>query len=169
MAAAECRPKPYSGIGTRMSPAEAYLAAGLLWLLACLGVARFVMTRAPVWLAFAGVGLVCLAVLGGLWYQDWRRQTALAERPLVIVTADVMLKSGNGDRAAAESIFNFCSERLAYFKAPGWIWFTDSLPTTGTQKIQKHAIFPSTADPRTLQGMIDLQLMGAIPLVQSQK
>ena len=73
------------------------------------------------------------------------------------VLACVVLKSGKGDRKAAESIFNFCSESLAYFKAPGWIWFADSLPTTGTQKIQKHAIFPSTTDPRTLQGMIDLR------------
>ena len=73
------------------------------------------------------------------------------------VLACVVLKSGNGDRAVAQSIFDFCNERLAYFKAPGWIWFADSLPTTGTQKIQKHAIFPSAADPRTLQGMIDLR------------
>jgi hypothetical protein len=95
--AAECRPRPPGGVGTRMSPGEAYLAAGLFWLVACLGVARFAMTRAPLWLAVAGVGLVCLAVLGGLWYQDWRRQTAEAERPLVIVTADAALKTGNGD------------------------------------------------------------------------
>ena len=42
------------------------------------------------------------------------------------VLACVVLKSGKGDHEAAESIFNFCSERLAYFKAPGWIWFADS-------------------------------------------
>lgn len=95
--AAQCRPTPPGGIGTRMSPAEAYLAAGLLWLLASLGVARFAMTRAPVWLGFTGVGVVCLAVLGGLWCQDWRRQTAAEARPVVIVTADAMLKAGNGD------------------------------------------------------------------------
>jgi acyl-CoA synthetase (AMP-forming)/AMP-acid ligase II len=73
------------------------------------------------------------------------------------VLACVVLKSGKGDLEAAQSIFNFCSDRLAYFKAPGWIWFADCLPTTGTQKIQKHAIFPSTTDPRTLAGMIDLR------------
>jgi len=73
------------------------------------------------------------------------------------VLACVVLKSGRGDRDAAEDIFRFCNEHLAYFKPPGWIWFTDALPTTGTQKIQKHMIFPSTTDPRTLARMIDLR------------
>jgi crotonobetaine/carnitine-CoA ligase len=73
------------------------------------------------------------------------------------VLACIVPKGGAGDRATAESIFRFCHERLAYYKAPGWIWFTDVLPTTGTQKIQKHAIFPSVADPRTVAGMIDLR------------
>jgi crotonobetaine/carnitine-CoA ligase len=73
------------------------------------------------------------------------------------VLACIVPKGGAGDRDTAESIFRFCHERLAYYKAPGWIWFTDTLPTTGTQKIQKHAIFPSAADPRTVAGMIDLR------------
>src|SRR5690242_6050745 len=33
--AAQCRPRPAGGIASRMSPAEAYLAAGLFWVLAC--------------------------------------------------------------------------------------------------------------------------------------
>jgi crotonobetaine/carnitine-CoA ligase len=37
------------------------------------------------------------------------------------------------------------------------IYFTDALPTTGTQKIQKHQIFPAGADPRVLPGMFDLR------------
>jgi crotonobetaine/carnitine-CoA ligase len=73
------------------------------------------------------------------------------------VLACIVLKSGPGGRGAAEDIVRFCNERLAYFKAPGWIWFTDALPTTGTQKIQKHLIFPLTTDPRTMNGMIDLR------------
>ena len=95
--AAQCRPKPAGGISSRMAPAEAFLAAGLFWLLACLGVARFAMTRVPGWLMFTAIGLVCLAVLGGLWWQDWRRQTAQRDRPLVIVTNDAALKTGNGE------------------------------------------------------------------------
>jgi acyl-coenzyme A synthetase/AMP-(fatty) acid ligase len=57
----------------------------------------------------------------------------------------------------AEMLFDHCHARLAYFKAPGWIYFTDTLPTTGTQKIQKHQIFPAGTDPRRLPGMFDLR------------
>lgn len=73
------------------------------------------------------------------------------------VLACIVLKTGRGDRDTAQGIFGFCNERLAYFKAPGWIWFTDALPVTGTQKIQKHMIFPSASDPRAIEGMIDLR------------
>jgi hypothetical protein len=95
--AALCRPRPVATIGTRMSPAEAYLAAGTLWLLTCLGVVRFAMARAWLWLGFAGVWLAGLLLLGGLWFQDWRQQTRLAEKPLVIVKDDATLRKGNGD------------------------------------------------------------------------
>lgn len=73
------------------------------------------------------------------------------------VLACVVPKGAPGDLAAARALFDFCNERLAYYKAPGWIWFTDKLPTTGTQKIQKHEIFPGGADPRRLEGIIDLR------------
>jgi acyl-CoA synthetase (AMP-forming)/AMP-acid ligase II len=59
--------------------------------------------------------------------------------------------------ALAQSIFTHCMGELAYFKAPGWIWFTDSIPTTGTQKIQKHQLFPLGADICAQPGMIDLR------------
>ncbi|MNW19491.1 hypothetical protein D3C71_2195090 [compost metagenome] len=48
---------------------------------------------------------------------------------------------------------------MAYYKAPGWIWFTPQIPTTGTQKIQKHAIFARGADPRQAPGMLDLRTL----------
>jgi acyl-CoA synthetase (AMP-forming)/AMP-acid ligase II len=73
------------------------------------------------------------------------------------VLACIVLKAGQGDRGTAEDIFEFCHQRLAYYKAPGWIWFTETLPTTGTQKIQKHTIFPPGVDPRTLPATIDLR------------
>jgi len=57
----------------------------------------------------------------------------------------------------AREIFDFCHSKLAYYKSPGWIWFTAEIPTTGTQKIQKHRIFEQGVDPRTLQGMQDLR------------
>ena len=58
---------------------------------------------------------------------------------------------------AAEALFRHCYERLAYYKAPGWIHIVDSLPTTGTQKIQKHTIYPAGTDPRSVAGIIDLR------------
>ena len=95
--AAQCRPRPRGTVGTRMSPADAYLAAGLLWLLVSLGVARFAMTRAGGWLAFAGFWLACLGLLGGLWWQDWRHHSRDEARPLVVVKDDVLLRKGNAD------------------------------------------------------------------------
>ena len=73
------------------------------------------------------------------------------------VLACIVTHSGASDRAAADALFDYCNKRLAYYKAPGWVWFAETLPTTGTQKIQKHVIFPDHADPREAPGMIDLR------------
>jgi acyl-coenzyme A synthetase/AMP-(fatty) acid ligase len=73
------------------------------------------------------------------------------------VLACIVLRSGTGDPATAEALFRYCHERLAYYKAPGWLWFAESLPVTGSQKIQKHIIFPGLADPRAAPGMYDLR------------
>jgi crotonobetaine/carnitine-CoA ligase len=47
----------------------------------------------------------------------------------------------------ARSICEFAVERLAYFKAPGWVAFLAALPTTSTQKLRKSAIFPPDHHP----------------------
>ena len=59
--------------------------------------------------------------------------------------------------ALAERLFDWCLERLAYFKAPGWFVFVASLPTTGTQKVQKTQIFPRGEDPRRHAGALDFR------------
>lgn len=46
------------------------------------------------------------------------------------------------DRALALALHQFAAEQLAYYKPPGWVYFVDELPITGTQKVQKHRIFP---------------------------
>ncbi len=61
------------------------------------------------------------------------------------------------DAALADALFAWSRERLAYFKAPGWLLFVDSLPTTGTQKVQKTKIFADGEDPRQRAGAIDLR------------
>ena len=57
----------------------------------------------------------------------------------------------------AERLAAHCLERLAYFKAPGWVLFVERLPTTGTQKVQKAQIFPRGEDPRARPGVLDLR------------
>ena len=61
------------------------------------------------------------------------------------------------DAAQAEKLFAWCYERLAYYKAPGWLLFLDALPTTGTQKVQKQLIFAAGEDPRARPGVFDLR------------
>ncbi len=46
------------------------------------------------------------------------------------------------DRTLALALHEFAAQRLAYYKPPGWIYFVDALPITGTQKVQKHRLFP---------------------------
>jgi hypothetical protein len=93
--AAECRPVPVATIGRRMSPGEAWLIAGALWLAACAAVARFAMTRAPGWLAVAGLCAAAVAALGFLWVQDRRERQRESEHPLVVVARDAVLRKGN--------------------------------------------------------------------------
>lgn len=61
------------------------------------------------------------------------------------------------DEALVRELFDHCDTNLAYFKAPGWMWFTDEIPTTGTQKVQKHQLFAGDTDPRLVAGMMDLR------------
>jgi crotonobetaine/carnitine-CoA ligase len=77
------------------------------------------------------------------------------------VLACVVLKQESNQQTAdtARALFDFCHANLAYYKAPGWLWFAAEIPTTGTQKIQKHRIFPEGQDPRTLPGMHDLRAL----------
>jgi crotonobetaine/carnitine-CoA ligase len=73
------------------------------------------------------------------------------------VLACVVLKRPAPAAEAGDALFRHCYDHLAYYKAPGWIHIVPSLPTTGTQKIQKHVIYPGGADPRTAPGIIDLR------------
>jgi len=78
------------------------------------------------------------------------------------VLACIVLKPGcaapaGPDDAMVRELFDHCDANLAYFKAPGWMWFTDEIPTTGTQKVQKHQLFAADTDPRTVAGMMDLR------------
>lgn len=54
------------------------------------------------------------------------------------VFACVKLRDGEAATAAtAQAITDWAMEELAYYKAPGWIAFVDTLPVTATQKLQR--------------------------------
>jgi crotonobetaine/carnitine-CoA ligase len=57
----------------------------------------------------------------------------------------------------ANDVFEWANRRLAYYKAPGWLLFLDTLPTTGTQKVQKTQIFAPGTDPRAQRRVIDFR------------
>ncbi len=59
--------------------------------------------------------------------------------------------------AFAAELLEWTASQLAYFKAPGYVLFVESLPTTSSQKVHKLRIFPQGTDPRTVPGVIDLR------------
>ena len=59
----------------------------------------------------------------------------------------------------ARELFDFTFQRLAYFKAPGWLLFVDTLPVTGTQKVVKHKIFAEGVDPTLEEGVYDFRTL----------
>ena len=61
------------------------------------------------------------------------------------------------NRSTAEALQDLCLERLAYYKAPGYLLFVDTLPVTGTQKVRKVGLFPPGADPRAAADCLDLR------------
>ncbi len=69
----------------------------------------------------------------------------------------VPMPGATRNAALADDIFAWANARLAYYKSPGWILFLDTLPTTGTQKVQKAQIFAADVDPRQQPGVFDLR------------
>jgi crotonobetaine/carnitine-CoA ligase len=73
--------------------------------------------------------------------------------------------------ALAAELFDWCYERMAYFKAPGWVLFVDSLPMGTSAKVQKIHIFPAGTDTRQQSGAIDLRKKAKAnryPLIQQE-
>jgi len=56
------------------------------------------------------------------------------EEVLAVVALHDPAQAGAG---LASALFDLCRERLAYHKAPGYVAFVASLPTTATQKVRK--------------------------------
>jgi acyl-CoA synthetase (AMP-forming)/AMP-acid ligase II len=69
------------------------------------------------------------------------RQAAVAATPDQVrgdeVAAVIIAEKAAAGRALAEDIVRWSLEQMAYYKAPGWICFVESLPLTATEKIQR--------------------------------
>ncbi len=75
----------------------------------------------------------------------------------VVVREGVDAGSDAARQALAQDLFDWAYERMAYFKAPGWVLFVDSLPMGTSAKVQKIHLFAPGVDPRTQPGVIDLR------------
>ncbi|MEG0921151.1 MAG: AMP-binding protein [Comamonas sp.] len=76
------------------------------------------------------------------------------------VLASIVLVPGmQSGTAICQELFDFCRQEMAYYKVPGWWWFTTEIPTTGTQKIQKHRILSAGQDPRSLPNVLDMRAL----------
>jgi acyl-CoA synthetase (AMP-forming)/AMP-acid ligase II len=70
-----------------------------------------------------------------------------------IVATDPALRT----RETAVAIQDRALERLAYYKAPGWVAFVDALPTTATNKVQKAKLSDFGANPLAAPHCFDLR------------
>jgi acyl-coenzyme A synthetase/AMP-(fatty) acid ligase len=59
--------------------------------------------------------------------------------------------------AYAKELLRFCLDRLAYFKAPGYIAFCSSLPLTPTEKIQRAQLKELGRELLGSAGCVDLR------------
>jgi crotonobetaine/carnitine-CoA ligase len=69
----------------------------------------------------------------------------------------VLMPGFDRSSETAEAILRDVQKTLAVAKLPAWIAFVDTLPVTGTQRIQKSLIFPEGEDPRADPRTIDLR------------
>jgi acyl-CoA synthetase (AMP-forming)/AMP-acid ligase II len=126
------------------------------------GLLRFVDRRKNI-IRRSGENIAAAEVEAVLQAHPWVEQAAALAVPdelreEEVLACVVLREAGRADPAAAiDALFAHCRAELAYYKAPGWVWVTGHIPTTSTQKIQKHQIFEPGIDPRTLPGMVDLR------------
>ena len=126
------------------------------------GLLRFVDRRKNI-IRRSGENIAAAEVEAVLQAHPWVEQAAVLAVPDELreeeVLACVVLNAAGRAEpdAAVQALFAHCHAELAYYKAPGWMWITDHIPTTATQKVQKHQIFDPGTDPRRLPGMTDLR------------
>lgn len=110
----------------------------------------------------SGENIAALEVEACLLEHEAVRQTAVIAAPDALrdeeVMACVIVDSERArDAALAEELQRWCLQRLAYFKAPGYIAFVDSLPTTSTNKVQKTQLASFGTNPLETPLCFDLR------------
>ncbi|MGW0039301.1 AMP-binding protein [Gordonia sp. NPDC003376] len=86
------------------------------------------------------------------------------------VLAVIVPHDDSADELVARSICLAAREQLAYYKIPGWIRFVATLPTTGTQKVQKHLLTPAGFDGSApVPGLHDCRDLKKRSLVPTRK
>ena len=115
----------------------------------------------------SGENIAAAEIEACLTSHDKVKQVAVLAAPDEVREEEVMaciiakstddVASAESRNALAQELFDWCYERMAYFKAPGWVLFVDKLPTGTSAKVQKIHIFPAGTDPRKQPGAIDLR------------
>jgi acyl-coenzyme A synthetase/AMP-(fatty) acid ligase len=100
----------------------------------------------------SGENIAALEVEAALAGHPAVQQVAVIAVPDPIRDEEVMACIVLNDRMhskdeTAISIQDWCLERLAYFKAPGYVAFLDELPVTSTNKVQKAKLADFPIDP----------------------
>ncbi len=102
----------------------------------------------------SGENIAAVEVEGVLAEHDAVAEAGVVAAPDEIrgdeVFACIRLKAGSVDsgdaQSAAKDLVRYCLERLAYFKAPGYVAFVDALPHTTTEKLDRAALKSLAAD-----------------------
>ena len=119
----------------------------------------------------SGENIAAAEVEACLTFHEKVKQVAVIAVPDELREEEVMaciVTKSPADATAdfARELLAWSLERVAYFKAPAWVMFVDSLPTGTSQKVQKIHLFPAGTDPRTLPGVVDLRNLKKKPKAQ---
>jgi acyl-CoA synthetase (AMP-forming)/AMP-acid ligase II len=101
----------------------------------------------------SGENIAALEVEAALAGHPAVRQVAVVATPDEVRDEEVLAfvipdRNVEPCEATAISIQDWCLERLSYFKAPGYVAFIDTLPTTSTNKVQKAKLADFVLDPQ---------------------
>jgi len=82
-----------------------------------------------------------------------------------VMACIVLRNPAAADRASlARELLSFCTERLAYYKAPGYVVFLDALPLTATEKIQRAKLKELAAACLSTPECVDLRALKKRPV-----